>query len=59
MTKKKKKKLTPQSIRAKHKREAQKEAGVFDGRYKPRVMRDKSKYNRKDKNKGRNDKEEL
>lgn len=52
--KKNKKKLTPKSIRAKHKREAQKEAGAFDGRYRPRVIKDKSKYNRKDKHKDKN-----
>ncbi len=29
------------------KRAEQKEAGVFDGRYRPRVVKDKKKYTRK------------
>jgi hypothetical protein len=51
---KKKKKITPADIRAKHKREAMKEAGAYDGRYKPKVFKDKSKYSRKNKRGGKN-----
>lgn len=45
----KKKKITPSDIRAKHKREAMVAAGAYDGRYRPRVVKDKSKYSRKNK----------
>ncbi len=46
---KKKKKKTPADMRAKRKREAMKEAGVYDGRFRNRVVKDKKKYNRKNK----------
>jgi hypothetical protein len=54
MAKKKKtekQKLT--QIKLKHKREAMMEAGAYDGRYKPRVFKDKSKYSRKNKKGGK------
>ena len=51
----KKKKITPQSIRAKHKREAMVQSGAYDGRYRPRVVKDKSKYSRKNKHKNKGD----
>jgi len=47
-----KKKQTPATIRAKHKRKDMVEQGVYDGRYRPRVVKDKSKYTRKNKPKG-------
>lgn len=53
---KKKHKETPATIRAKHKRKDMVEAGAYDGRYKERVVKDKSKYTRKKKRKD-NDKE--
>jgi hypothetical protein len=49
---KKKRKITVADIRAKHKREAMMEAGAYDGRYKPQVVKDKKKYSRKNKPKG-------
>jgi hypothetical protein len=54
---KKKHKQTPATIRAKHKREDMVEQGVYDGRYRPRVIKDKSKYTRKDKPKGDDEQE--
>jgi len=50
---KRKKKLTVESIRSEHKRKDMKDAGVYDGRYRPRVVKDKNKYDRKDKHRGR------
>jgi len=50
----KKKKITVKSLRAGDKRQAMKEAGAYDGRYKPRVFKDKSKYSRKNKKGGKN-----
>ena len=42
-----KKKRTPKSFILERKREAMKEAGAYDGRFRPRVVGDKKKYNRK------------
>ena len=43
----KKKKRTSKSFILERKREAMKEAGAYDGRFRPRVVGDKKKYNRK------------
>ncbi len=51
MTKKKKINTTD---RAKNKRKAMLEAGAYDGRFRPRVVRDKKKYSRKNKRKNSN-----
>lgn len=51
---KKKKKITLAKLRAKSKRDDMLDAGVYDGRYKPRVVKDKKKYNRKNKRKDQN-----
>jgi len=48
----KKKKKTVKSLILKSKREAMKEAGAYDGRFRPRVVKDKTKYSRKNKPKG-------
>jgi hypothetical protein len=45
----KKKKTTLAKLRSKDKRNAMKEAGAYDGRYKPKVVKDKKKYTRKNK----------
>lgn len=45
----KKKKITVKSIRAKHKRQDMKDAGAYDGRFRNKVFKDKSKYSRKNK----------
>lgn len=50
----KKKKITAKSLRAKAKREAMKDAGAYDGRFKNRVFKDKSKYSRKNKRDDKN-----
>lgn len=55
---KRKKKLTPASIRADHKRKDMKEAGAYDGRFSPKTFKDKSKYSRKNKNKGKDNRDE-
>lgn len=46
-TKMAKKKRTSKSFILERKREAMKEAGAYDGRFKERVVEDKKKYNRK------------
>lgn len=42
-----KKKRTVKSLILERKREAMKEAGAYDGRFRSRVVGDKKKYNRK------------
>ena len=49
----KKNKITLDKLRAKSKRDAMMNDGAYDGRYKPKVVRDKKKYSRK--NKPKND----
>lgn len=44
-----KKKKTVKSLILKGKREAMLEAGAYDGRFRPRVVKDKKKYSRKNK----------
>ena len=46
-----KKKKTVKSLILKAKREDMMEAGAYDGRYKERVVKDKTKYTRKKKRK--------
>jgi hypothetical protein len=46
-----KKKRTVKSLILEKKREAMKEAGAYDGRFKERVVKDKTKYSRKNKGK--------
>lgn len=50
-----KKKRTVKSLIAGGKRQAMKEAGAYDGRYRQRVVKDKTKYTRKGKDLGEGD----